>query len=128
MNNSRARFFNLLSVCALIGLLVHCLLWELWLAPLHPGGSTLVLKALPLLLPLFGLLHGKRYTHQWMSLFSLIYLAEGLVRIGSDPIEQRWAPALEVLLALLLFIGVVGFAKTSGLGKPHDADKTTAAD
>ena len=74
--------YNLCAVISLLALTSFCLAWELWLAPLHPGGSTLALKAVPLLLPLFGLLHEKRYTHQWVSLFSLLYLGEGLVRIA----------------------------------------------
>src|SRR5690606_28653235 len=36
------------SVC-LIGLIALGLAWELWLAPLRPGGSWLVLKVIPLL-------------------------------------------------------------------------------
>jgi hypothetical protein len=58
--------------------------WELWLAPLRPGGSMLALKALPLLFPLLGILRGKRYTHQWTSMLALAYVAEGLVRTASD--------------------------------------------
>ena len=44
--------FSRLAAASLIALLALCLAWELWLAPLRPGGSMLVLKALPLLLPL----------------------------------------------------------------------------
>lgn len=117
-----APLFNRISVTSLISLLTFCLLWELWLAPLHPGGSTLALKALPLLLPLFGLLHGKRYTHQWTSMLSLLYMAEGLVRIGSDPSEQRWAPLLEVALAIALFGGCVGYAKATAPSTIKAAD------
>ncbi len=36
---------------ALIALIVLCFAWEGWLAPLRPGGSLLVLKVVPLLLP-----------------------------------------------------------------------------
>ena len=41
-----------MAVGSLLGLIVLSLCWELWLAPLRPGGSWLVLKALPLFLPL----------------------------------------------------------------------------
>ena len=40
----------------LIALIFLCLAWELWLAPLKPGGSWLALKAVFLLAPLFGIL------------------------------------------------------------------------
>ena len=55
-------WFNRLASTSLVALLFLCLAWELWLAPLRAGGSMLALKALPLLLPLFGILRGKRYT------------------------------------------------------------------
>ncbi len=77
-------WFNRLTSISLVGLLFLCLAWELWLAPLRPGGSMLALKALPLLLPLFGILRGKRYTHQWTSMLALVYVTEGLVRAVSD--------------------------------------------
>lgn len=122
MTSRHAVAFNRISVVSLIGLLIFCLLWEIWLAPLHPGGSTLALKALPLLLPLFGLLHGKRYTHQWTSMLCLLYMAEGLVRMGSDPVGQRWAPLLEVVLAVALFGGCVGYAKATAENKVKAED------
>ena len=37
-----------LAVGSLLGLIVLSLVWELWAAPLRPGGSLLALKALPL--------------------------------------------------------------------------------
>jgi uncharacterized membrane protein len=48
----------------LVALVFLCLLWESVLSPIRPGGSLLMLKALPLLLPLFGILRGKIYTSQ----------------------------------------------------------------
>ena len=75
---------QLIASISLISLIFLCLAWELWLAPLKPGGSWLVLKGIFLLAPLFGILRGKRYTYQWTSLFILFYLMEGLVRATSD--------------------------------------------
>ena len=56
----------------------------LWLAPLRPGGSLLVLKVLPLLIPLTGILRGRVYTYQWASMLILAYFAEGIVRARTD--------------------------------------------
>ena len=47
---------------SLVALILLCLAWETVLAPFKPTGSLLMLKTLPLLLPLFGILNGKRYT------------------------------------------------------------------
>ena len=72
------------SIVSLIALILLGLAWELWLAPLRPGGSFLVLKVIPLLFPLFGVLRGKRYTYQWASMLILAYFTEGVVRAYSD--------------------------------------------
>jgi len=74
----------LVASAALIALILLSLAWELWLAPLKPGGSWLVLKVLPLLAPLFGVLRGKRYTFQWSTLLIWLYAAEGATRFMTD--------------------------------------------
>ncbi|MDK9704045.1 MAG: DUF2069 domain-containing protein [Sulfuritalea sp.] len=104
-------WFNRLAAASLIMLLFLCLAWELWLAPLRPGGSMLALKALPLLLPLFGILRGKRYTHQWTSMLALAYLTEGLVRAASDQGASQTLAMAETVLATLLFAGCLGHAR-----------------
>lgn len=120
------KHWNLLAATSLIGLIAFCLAWELWLAPLHPGGSTLAVKALPLLAPLFGILRGSRYTHQWTSMLALAYLAEGLVRVWSDAAGTRWAPAVEIVLAGALFVACVAYARATAGGR--DAPSVTPAD
>ena len=92
-----------LAVGSLLGLIVLCLLWELWLAPLRPGGSWLALKALPLALPLGGLLRNRMYTYRWVSLLVWIYFTEGVVRAASDRAPSSWLAAVEVALCVLLF-------------------------
>jgi uncharacterized membrane protein len=121
MNAARgARAFNLVALFSLLGLIVLALAWELRLAPLRPGGSWLVLKALPLLLPLRGILAGRRYTHQWASMLALGYLAEGLVRATSDRGPSARLALLEVALACALFFGCALYAKVTGRGVMRD--------
>ena len=73
-------------------------------APLHPGGSRLALKAVPLLLPLRGVIKRDIYTLQWSSMVILIYFIEGVVRAWSDKAEISRIMALgEVLLVVCLF-------------------------
>ena len=105
-----ARLQLLASAC-LIALIFLCLAWELWLAPLTPGGSWLALKGIFLLAPLFGILHGRRYTYQWSSLFVLFYLMEGLVRATSDHGLSQQLAMLETALSAALFAAVVGYAR-----------------
>lgn len=96
---------------ALVGLIALCVAWELWLAPLRPGGSWLVLKALPLLAPLFGVLRGKRYTYQWASMFILAYFCEGVMRAWGDKGLSQQLALLEVALSLVFFATAVAYAR-----------------
>ncbi len=98
---------------SLITLILICTAWEGWLAPLKPGGSLLILKTLPLLLPLFGILKGKRYTYQWASMFILLYFTEGAVRAWSDHGNSAKLAMFEVLLSLIFFICAIFYAKLS---------------
>ncbi len=107
------RQFNCLASTSLLALILLGLAWELWLAPVRPGGSWLVLKVLPLLAPLLGTLHGRRYTHQWSSLLSLLYVAEGLVRSTSDSGMSALLAAAQVGLATSWFVACVGYARAT---------------
>ncbi len=96
-----------------ITLIVLCLAWELWLAPLRPGGSMLVLKTLPLLTPLFGILSGRRYTYQWSTFLALAYLTEGLVRAASDQGLSAWLAGAETVLATIFLTSCMLYARLS---------------
>lgn len=102
-----------LASSSLIALIALCVAWELWLAPLRSGGSWLVLKALPLLLPLRGVLHARRYTLQWASLLIWLYAAEGATRLFTDGSPSRWCALLELLLATLFFAACVAHLRGS---------------
>ena len=90
-----------------------CLAWELWLAPLRPGGSLIALKALPLALPLRGVMTGRRYTYQWSSLLILAYFAEGVTRAWADTGLGRQLALAEVVLSVAFFVLVVSYARVT---------------
>ena len=113
------RSLALCSSLCLIGLIFLCLAWELWLAPLRPGGSMLVLKTLPLLLPLRGILQGRCYTYQWASMTVLLYFAEGVVRATSDPGISRYPAMVEVALTLVFFASTVSYARLTRPSLTH---------
>jgi uncharacterized membrane protein len=96
---------------ALVALIVLCVAWELWLAPLRPGGSLAALKALPLALPLGGILAGRRYTYQWSSMLILAYFAEGATRAWSEAGPARTLALLEIALSLAFFAAAVSYAR-----------------
>ena len=109
LNEQAIRRYRWIAVLSCLALIVLSLAWERWLAPLRPGGSWLMLKAVPLLLPLPGLLKGKRYAYQWSSLLILLYLCEGLVRATSDHGLSQLLGIAESILATAFFVGVLGF-------------------
>ncbi len=95
------------AAIALIALAVLSFAWEAWLAPLRPGGTTLVLKALPLVAALPGVLRRRVYTLQWASMLVLLYFAEGVVRGMSDPAPGNRLAWLEAALALVFFVSAL---------------------
>lgn len=92
-----------LALASLLGLIVLGLAWEMWLAPLRPGGSLLALKVLPLCIPLAGILKNRMYTYRWLSLLVWLYFTEGVVRAWSDRTPGNYLGLIEVLLCLTLF-------------------------
>jgi uncharacterized membrane protein len=107
------RLAQSIAAGSLLALIVLCLAWELWLAPLRPGGSWLALKALPLALPLGGVLSGRRYTFQWSSMFVLAWFIEGVVRAWSERGPSQWLAAAEIVLSLAYFAAAVGYARAT---------------
>ena len=106
MNMNKANQIEMtrwLALGSLGGLIVLGLAWEMWLAPIRPGGSLLALKVLPLCIPLAGILKNRMYTYRWVSLMVWIYFTEGATRAWSERPPGNYLAMLEVLLCLLLF-------------------------
>ncbi|HKT62692.1 DUF2069 domain-containing protein [Burkholderia sp. 22313] len=99
----------LAAVACLIALIALSLAWELWLAPLRPGGSALMLKAVPLALALPGVWRRNIYTMQWASMLILVYLAEGIVRGMSDRGLSATLGWCETALAVGFFVAALAY-------------------
>lgn len=97
---------------SLIALIFLCLAWELKVAPLKPGGSLLVLKVVPLLFPLRGVLKGQLYTLQWAAMLILLYFMEGVVRAWSDPSPLSALMAgLEIFFSLVFYVCAIAYLR-----------------
>jgi uncharacterized membrane protein len=103
VNGTTLKRIQALALGSLLALIALGLAWELWLAPLRPGGSWWAIKVLPLALPVAGLLKHRMYTYRWLSLLVWLYITEGLVRATSDSGLSAGLAILQVLLCLLLF-------------------------
>lgn len=108
------KFHKSLYVCAvtsMLALIVLCLAWETFLAPLRPGGSWMALKVVPLLIPLRGILKRDVYTLQWSSMLILLYLAEGTVRGTTDTGLSAILAWGEVALVTVFFFASVFYLR-----------------
>ncbi|MBT8535267.1 DUF2069 domain-containing protein [Polynucleobacter paneuropaeus] len=102
--------YQLLALAAFVDLFILCVCWEWFISPLRSEGSWLILKALPLLLPMRGIWKGNAYTMQWASMLILLYITEGLVRIT----ESGWnfyLAILETVLATVAFVSLLMYLK-----------------
>ena len=108
-----ARTLHRLAAAALIALVLRCIDWELWLAPLRPGGSWLALKVLPLLFALPGVLKGRAYTFKWAMMLVLAYFIEGAVRAWSDHGTSTTLAMIEIALSLVFYATAIGYVRAS---------------
>ena len=106
------RVFGLGAITTLIALIILCVLQELWLAPLRPGGSWMVLKIIPLLFTVRGVYRRNNFTMQVSSMLILLYFTEGIVRATSDrpglSVPLSW---LEVVLCVLFFFCTLSYLR-----------------
>ena len=109
---------------SLIGLIILGLLWELYIAPIRPGGSLLALKVMPLLLPLRGVLRGNLYTLQWAAMLILLYFMEGVVRAWSDPAPMSVLMAwFEIALSFSFYLCAILYLRPAKQAARRNARK-----
>ena len=112
MKNSFQRACYVATVASLVALIALGIIWEWWLAPLRPGGSWMVLKVIPLLIPLRGVIKRDVYTLQWSSMMILLYFAEGIVRATSDRVPLSASLGwVEAALVVVYFFASVFYLK-----------------
>ena len=117
-----ARFLYALTLAGYLGTLGLLLAWYGWLAPsVHfPRSLVLALFLVPLLFPLRGLLHGRRYTFSWSCFLSLLYFIHGVVEAYTSGATLHLG-LLEVCLTSLWFISAMTYVRvTTGT---HDTPK-----
>ncbi len=114
------------AAAILIALIALTLLWELWLAPLRPAGSWLVLKTLPLLVPLRGILSGRIYTYRWSTMLVLAYFAEGTVRAYAEPGMVAILASIEIALAVMFFVTTIAYVRVARPAPARKAARRSA--
>jgi len=116
-----SRFLYALTLFGYFGTLTLLTAWYGWLAPstLFPAALVLLVLVAPLLFPLRGLLHGRKYTFAWSCFLALIYFTHGVMEAYSDDITRPLG-LLEVLFSSLWFLAAMAYIKT------HQQDTATS--
>ena len=117
--NSTARNAYRVAISSYIALIILTLLWEGWLAPAPnaPPGFWLAFKAVPLLIPLFGLLREKPTAFAIAAMLILVYFSEGIAVSWATYASDAMNPVLlgcalvEILLTMVFFWGTVVYLK-----------------
>jgi len=129
----RVKFARWMTLAGYFLLLALILNWFTWLAPPKtvPRALPMIILLVPLMFALRGLLHGRMYTHAWVSLLSMLYFAVG-VDVAYNRSDQRYLGLAMVGFSLMLFFGSVLFnhslKKRNKLSLPVDQVKAGASD
>jgi uncharacterized membrane protein len=109
-----ARLFYGLVLSGYFGTFALLLAWYAWLAPSPHFPVTLVLLCLvtPLLFPLRGILHARRYTIAWSCFLALLYFTHGVIEAYNSPVTRSYG-LLEVLFTTLWFLGGMAYIRAS---------------
>ena len=102
-----------LTLVGYFGLLILILNWFTWLSPPERVPRSIVLAALtiPLLFPLRGIIHSRRYTHQWIGFLSMLYFIIGVDVWYNHQALEKYLGASMVVLSLILMIGSSMYAR-----------------
>jgi len=131
--STRVKFARWMTLAGYFLLLALILNWFTWLAPPKtvPRALPMIILLVPLMFALRGLLHGRMYTHAWVSLLSMLYFAVG-VDVAYNRSDQRYLGLAMVGFSLMLFFGSVLFnhslKKRNKLSLPADQVKAGASD
>jgi len=106
-----------LCVAGYLGTFSVLLAWYSWLAPspYFPVALVLLVLVTPLLFPLRGILHARRYTIAWSCFLALLYFTHGVVAAWNDP-TARYLGLLEVACSVLWFVAGLLYIRSTGTG------------
>ena len=108
-----SRFLYALTLFGYFGTLVLLTAWYSWLAPAthFPAALVLLVLVVPLLFPLRGLLHGRKYTFAWSCFLALLYFTHGVMEAYSAA-ATRHLGLLEVVFTSLWFVAAMVYIRT----------------
>ena len=111
----RVKSLRYLALFSHLALLAWMIIWYFFL-PMTAEYSILfkiLMYIVPLLLPLWGIVQGKPYTHAWASFIVLLYFLHSITVLYAEPSQTLYA-TIELVLAIAMFIGCSTFARLRG--------------
>ncbi|MGB5472591.1 MAG: DUF2069 domain-containing protein [Gammaproteobacteria bacterium] len=107
------RLLYALTLTGYFGTFALLLAWYVWLAPSthFPVALVLLVLVTPLLFPLRGLLHARRYTIAWSCFLALLYFTHGVIEAWHSA-STRPLGLLEIVLTTAWFVGGISYIKT----------------
>jgi len=111
-----SRFLYTLTLFGYFGTLALLTAWYGWLAPPTHFTTALVLMTvlLPLLFPLRGLLHGRKYTFAWSCFLALLYFIHGVMEAYSSEVTRHLG-LVEVLCTSVWFLAAMAYVRSKDI-------------
>ncbi len=113
--SSKVKTYRYLAMASHISLLVWMSIWYLVLSGARDYSATfiIVVYILPLILPLYGIVRAKPYTHAWACFIVLWYFLHAITVMYAEPNYIIHA-SFELVLAIGMFTGCCMFARLRG--------------
>jgi uncharacterized membrane protein len=113
-----------LTLGGYFSLLLGLFAWHLLIDPAakHLISIIIFFQLGPLMIPLFGLLNGKLYTHAWSMYMAIFYFVIGVWYAGHD--EDLMIGLYVIVTSLVFFTGTVVYTRFMGKQvKAHQQDE-----
>ena len=106
------RFLYTLTLFGYFGTLMLLTAWYGWLVPSTylPTALILIIALVPLLFPLRGLLHGRKYTFAWSCFLALLYFIHGVMEAYSSEVARHLG-LVEVLCTSVWFVAAMAYVR-----------------
>lgn len=113
--SKRVSTYRYLALFGHVGLLAWMSIWYLGLSTAQDYSLTfvIVIYLLPLLLPLYGIIQAKPYTHAWSCFVVLWYFLHAITVMYAEP-DYLIHAVIELVLAICMFTGCSMFARLRG--------------
>jgi uncharacterized membrane protein len=113
-NQSYIKLGRWLTLLGYFSLMAGLFTWHLVIDPTakHLMSIIIFLQLGPLMLPLFGLLNGKLYTHSWSMYLAIFYFVIGVWYAGNS--AELMIGLFVITTSLLFFTGTVLYVRYMG--------------